>query len=133
MEFVLVATMSMISSTKRSPITTGPTIPIVLKRIMVTIRTGTMVSIAYFPRNVLMKRLILFILTPFVLMTAIPKIFFPRVRPSLRTMGTMKSRIRYERKMDMDVMSIIRLTIILYAYMALSSDTRALYASMYAF
>ena len=65
-----------------------------LKKIMMTMRTGTIVQTAYFPRKVRAKRFAPLSLTPSLRIRPIPKSFFPIVWPFPMHMGTVNSMTR---------------------------------------
>ena len=92
--------------------TIGPTIPIVFMNIIMIMNTGIIVSIAYLPSMALINNDIWDILTPLVLITAIPKIKEPTVLPSLIKSGIMNSQINIEINMPKLRVIIIKLVTI---------------------
>ena len=83
-----------------------------LQNIIMIMNTGIIVSIAYLPSMALINNDIWDILTPLVLITAIPKIKEPTVLPSLIKSGIMNSQINIEINMPKLRVIIIKLVTI---------------------
>ena len=130
-EFVFVAKKRIICSSNSAQRTISPMRPMLLKYINIIIRTGIIVSMVNFPRNVRTKSITVFIFTPSARITPMPNTFLPTVCPFLRQIGTINSVAAKARRMESEMIVSVRLKTLTYSFIASLSAVSASYAFLY--